>query len=149
MAISEDIYKEIILEHYQEPSHCGHLENPTIVQEGVNRSCGDEVKIELSIQNNQIYGIRVNSRGCSISVASGSMMADAIEGMSVEESKNLIKQFKAMIIQQDHDYTFPENLEDLEALQGVKKYPIRVKCATLVWSTLEQAIMLYQERKKK
>ena len=139
MSLTEDLYKELILEHASNPSHCGHLSNPSIVQEGVHRSCGDEVEIEISIKENMINAIRVNSRGCSISVASGSMMADAVEGMTVEQTNALIERFKAMIVNGE-EVEFPAEFEDLTAFCGVRKYPIRVKCATLVWTTLEQAL---------
>ena len=139
MSLSEDLYKELIIEHSQSPSHRGHLEHPDIVEEGVNRSCGDEVELELLVRGGVIQDIRVNGRGCSISTASGSMMADAVEGKTVEQVENLIDSFKGMILE-NRDVTFPEDLEDLEALKGVQKYPVRVKCATLSWNTLEQAL---------
>ena len=141
MSVSEDLYKELILEHYQNPSHCGHLSERSTLQEGVNRSCGDEVKVEILVRDGVIRDIRVNSRGCSLSVASGSMMADAVEGMSVKQAEGLIENFKAMILE-GRDLNLPPALEELglEAFQGVRKYPIRVKCATLVWSTLKEAL---------
>ena len=139
MALSEDLYKELIIEHSQNPGHRGHLENPQVVEEGLNRSCGDEVSVELLIANGVIQEIRVNGRGCSISTASGSMMADSVDGMPVEQAESLIANFKSMILE-NQDVEFPEELEDLEALKGVQKYPVRVKCATLAWNTLEQAL---------
>jgi nitrogen fixation NifU-like protein len=139
MSLSEDLYKEIIIEHSQNPSHRGHLEHPDIVEGGVNRSCGDEVEVELIVRDGVIKDIRVNGRGCSISTASASMMADSVEGMTLEHAENLIDNFKAMILE-NQDISFPEDLEDLEALKGVQRYPVRVKCATLSWNTLEQAL---------
>lgn len=139
MSLSEDLYKELIIEHSQSPSHRGHLENPTVVEEGVNRSCGDEVSVELILTDGVVSKIRVNGRGCSISTASASMMADSVEGMTVEQVANLIDNFKGMILE-NREVEFPEELEDLEALKGVQKYPVRVKCATLSWNTLEQAL---------
>lgn len=139
MSLSEDLYKEIILEHSRSPSHRGHLENPTVVEEGVNRSCGDEIEIELLFKDGRVIDLRVNGKGCSISTASGSMMADAVEGKSAEEITTLVKSFKKMIVDKE-DIDLPEEYEDLESLKGVTKYPIRVKCATLGWNTLEQAL---------
>ncbi|MCB1309896.1 MAG: SUF system NifU family Fe-S cluster assembly protein [Leptospiraceae bacterium] len=138
MSLSEELYKEIILEHSRKPSHRGKLEHPTVVEEGVNRSCGDEVELEVLLEDGILRDIRVNGRGCSISMASGSLMADAVEGKHLDEVTQLIKDFKKLVTGEEVE--FPEELEDLEALKGVQKYPIRVKCATLSWNTLEQAI---------
>lgn len=142
MSITEDLYKEIILEHSQNPSHNSPLSNPMVKESGVNRSCGDEVELELSIEEGRIKDIAVLGHGCSISLASGSLMADAVENMTLEDALGLIQKFKSMFTTSDIE--FPAELEDLEALSGVKKYPIRVKCATLSWNTLEQAIQTFQ-----
>jgi nitrogen fixation protein NifU and related proteins len=137
--LSEDLYKDLIIQHSQNPSHRGHLENPQVVEEGVNRSCGDEVQVELNFGADSIQDIRVNIRGCSICTASGSVMADSVEGMSLAAARELVDQFKAMIVE-NRPVTFPEDLEDLAAFKGVQRYPVRVKCATLAWNTLEQAL---------
>ena len=139
MSNTEELYKEIILEHARNPSHQGHIENPSVVQEGINRSCGDEVSLELKINNDIIQEIKVNAKGCSISVASGSLMADLVEGMEKNKAIELIEKFKSMLTK-DEEINFLEKEEDCLAFKGVKKFPIRVKCATLVWSTLEIAI---------
>ncbi len=139
MSLTEDLYKELILEHAQNPSHSGRLVNPTVREEGVNRSCGDELELELKVADGVIQGICINGRGCSISIASASMMADAVDGMTTEQAEALIDNFKSMILE-EKPVNLPEEFEELESLQGVKKYPIRVKCATLPWNTLEQAL---------
>lgn len=139
MSLNDDLYKEIIIEHSQNPSHRHEVPNANIRESGVNRSCGDEVELELLVENGVIRDIGVKGHGCSISTASASMMADAIDGMTVEQAEDLVEKFKNMLIQ-DEGVEFPDELEELESLQGVKKYPIRVKCATLSWNTLEQAL---------
>ena len=139
MSLTEDLYKELILEHARQPSHCCQIDAPTAREEGVNRSCGDEVEIQLDVQESVIKQICVNSRGCSISVASGSMMAETVQGMTTEQAESMVETFKALIISETKP-TLPPEFADLEAFRGVRKYPIRVKCATLVWSTLEQAL---------
>ena len=139
MSLSDDLYKEIILEHSQNPSHRGNIVDYSVLEDGVNRSCGDEVQIQLKIEEGVITEVGVNGHGCSISTASSSLMADAIEGMKVSDAMALIKQFKEMVME-DIEVEFPEELEDLGALAGVKKFPVRVKCATLSWNTLEQAL---------
>ncbi len=139
MSLSEDLYKEIIIEHSQNPSHNEHLTDANVKESGVNRSCGDELDLELRVENGVVVKVGVLARGCSISTASASMMADAIEGRTIEQVEELIDRFKGMLLA-NADPEFPEELEDLEALKGVKRYPIRVKCATLSWNTLEQAL---------
>ncbi len=139
MSLSDELYKEIIIEHSQNPSHRHDVEGANIQESGVNRSCGDEVELELLVQDGVIKDIGVKGRGCSISTASASMMADAVDGMTIEQAEHLVEKFKGMLLE-DQEVEFPEDLEELEALQGVKKYPVRVKCATLSWNTLEQAL---------
>lgn len=139
MSLSEDLYKEIIIEHSQDPSHRSVPVDHNLHETGVNRSCGDEVELYLTVRDGVIKAIGVGGHGCSISTASGSMMADAVDGMTVEQAEDLIEKFKSMIVEK-HQVEFPEGLEDLEALQGVQQYPLRVKCATLAWNALEQAL---------
>lgn len=139
MSLSEDLYKEVIIEHSQNPSHNAHVDGANVKESGVNRSCGDEVELELLVENGVVLKVGVLGRGCSISTASGSMMADAIEGKTLEQVEDLIDRFKGMLVE-DGNPEFSDELEDLEALKGVRRYPIRVKCATLSWNTLEQAL---------
>lgn len=139
MSLSDELYKEIILEHSQNPSHRGSIAEATVVEEGVNRSCGDEIEIQLRIENEKIVEIGINGHGCSISTASSSLMADAVEGMTIPESLELIQKFKSMVVD-GREVDLPGELEDLTALSGVQRYPVRVKCATLAWNTLEQAL---------
>ncbi|MCB1305401.1 MAG: SUF system NifU family Fe-S cluster assembly protein [Leptospiraceae bacterium] len=139
MSLSEDLYKELIIEHTQEPSHRDIPADHNLHEEGVNRSCGDEVEVFLKVEDGVIKAIGIGGHGCSISTASGSMMADAVDGITVEQAEDLIEKFKAMIVEKQ-EAAFPEGLEDLEAFKGVQQYPIRVKCATLAWNTLEHAL---------
>ncbi len=139
MSLSEDLYKEIILQHSQRPSHRGPLAGANVHESGINRSCGDELELEMILEDGRIQKIALGGKGCSIHTASGSLMAEAVEGKTVEEALQIIRDFKAMIVEQK-DVHFHEDLEELEALRGVQKYPIRVKCATLCWNTLEQAL---------
>lgn len=142
MSLSEDLYKEIIIEYSQNPKHYGELPEANIHEEGVNRSCGDEVHLHLFIDGNEIKKARFTGQGCSICTASTEMMTSFIENQKIDEIKDLIQQFKNMIMTKDN-INMPEPYQDLEALKGVKRFPIRVKCATLPWNTLEQAIKEY------
>lgn len=139
MSLSDDLYKDIIIEHSQSPSHRGKLELANIIESGVNRSCGDEIELQLFVSDGIIRKVGVIDKGCSISTASSSMMADAIEGMTIEQAEDLIDSFKDMIVE-NKDVELDEDFEELKALKGVQKYPVRVKCATLAWNTLEQAL---------
>jgi nitrogen fixation NifU-like protein len=135
MSVLESLYKELILEHYKHPRNKGMLEN-ALQQEGVNPSCGDEVTLFLEIQDNKIHNVKFLGEGCAISQASTSMMTEAIKGKTLEQTLELSEKFKAMI----HGETPAEELGDLIMLQGISKLHARVKCATLAWVTLEQAL---------
>ena len=139
MSLSEDLYKDIIIEYSQNPKHFGEPAGCTIHEEGVNRSCGDEVTLHLQIEDGIIKTFGFTGQGCSISTASAEMLATVVEGRTLEEARDLIGRFKGMILE-EKDPQFSDDLEDLEALKGVVRYPVRVKCATLSWNTLEQAI---------
>ena len=134
----DELYREIILDHYRNPRNRGSLEGPSLSGEGDNPLCGDEVKLDVAIQGGQIAAVRFLGRGCSISQASASMLTQAIMGLSLEEAEPLFESFKGMMY--GSDQVDPESLGDLEALQGVRKFPVRVKCATLAWNVLQEAL---------
>jgi nitrogen fixation NifU-like protein len=149
----EDLYREIILDHYRSPRNRGELPPPARREEGFNPLCGDQIVVTLDIQDDEVRDIKIAGQGCSISQSSASMMSAAVKGKSVDEARKLIAGFKAMmsIHEQRLDAVeAPEpaaaaaevgaKLGDLEALQGVVKFPVRIKCATLSWNTLEQSL---------
>ena len=148
MASLDDLYKEIILDHYRSPRNQGELEPPAHRCEGFNPLCGDEVIVFVSLINKKIEEIKIGGQGCSISQASASMMTEIIKGKSISEAEEIIHAFKEMmdiyeseLSGEETDSTSPSiDLGDLEALQGVVKYPVRIKCATLAWNTLTQSI---------
>ena len=132
------LYREIILDHYRNPRHHEPLPTPDVVAEGYNPLCGDEVELRLTFDDGRIRDLSFHGRGCSISQASGSMLTDAVAGKPVGEAERLIGLFTQMVT---HPELAPaEELGDLEALQGVAKFPVRVKCATLAWHTLEDGL---------
>jgi nitrogen fixation protein NifU and related proteins len=151
----EDLYREIILDHYRNPRNRGELETPPAhVAEGFNPLCGDEIRVFLIVEGDKVTDIKVSGQGCSVSQSSASMMSQAVKGKSVDEARAVIRQFKTMITGEhgdhthdgeiDHDHAaevIPVKLGDLEALKGVVKFPARIKCATLAWNTLSQAIV--------
>jgi nitrogen fixation NifU-like protein len=161
MSQLEDLYREIILDHYRAPRNRGELPVPPAQKvEGFNPLCGDEVVLYLEVEDGVVTGLTTAGQGCSISQASTSMMSAAVKGKPVEEARNLIRAFKSLMSihesqlqgspndgdgmdgESDEDGTDLDgvNLGDLEALQGVVKFPVRIKCATLAWNTLQQGL---------
>lgn len=130
------MYKEVILDHYKRPRNRGTLQAATVSGEGLNPSCGDELELFLAIEDGVISEAKFVGEGCAISQASASMMTEAITGKPVREVLELSTKFKAMIGGEAPD----DALGDLKTLQGVAKLHARVKCATLSWVTLEQAL---------
>lgn len=142
----EDLYREVILDHYRNPRNKGHLDTPDAVAQGVNPLCGDEITIELNFDGDVVSAVAVSGQGCSISQSSASMMTDAIKGKSRTEIEALTKKFRDMMsLDGESDIELdPERpgavLGDLEALQGVRKFPVRIKCASLGWNVLIDAL---------
>ena len=149
----EDLYREIILDHYRSPRNRGELSVPPATKaEGFNPLCGDEVVLYLDIDpdSETVRDVKIDGQGCSISQASTSMMSAAVKGKTLEETRRLIRAFKALmsIHENELDGTTTETdddgaeikLGDLEALRGVVKFASRIKCATLAWNTLQQAL---------
>lgn len=134
----DELYRDIILDHYRHPRHRGSLASPSASHEGLNPLCGDEVTVELLVKDGRIADVAYKGSGCSISQSSASMMTEAIHGKSMDDVRKLSDSFTAMMRgEADPD---PETLGDLEALAGVRKFPVRVKCATLAWHTLDEAV---------
>ncbi|HVA87107.1 MAG TPA: SUF system NifU family Fe-S cluster assembly protein [Candidatus Saccharimonadales bacterium] len=159
MAGLEDLYREIILDHYRSPRNRGELAVPPAHRvEGFNPLCGDEVVVFLDVEDGRVADLRIAGQGCSISQSSASMMSAAVKGQPVEAARKLIRSFKAMMSIHEHslggdedadgsagerdavEVARPEDLGELAALQGVVKFPIRIKCATLSWNALAQGL---------
>ncbi len=141
----EELYRQVILDHYRNPRRSGSIEAPDAVAEGYNPLCGDEVTIEVDLDNGVVADVAVRGRGCSISQASASMMAETIVGKTVDDVIELTHQVKSMLdIEEGDPGLDPDRpgavLGDLEALAGVKNFPVRIKCADLAWTTLEEAL---------
>jgi nitrogen fixation NifU-like protein len=141
----EELYREVILDHYRNPRHKGTLTEPHFHAEGQNPSCGDEFSLDIVVEGGTITEVATQGQGCSISQASGSMMADAIKGKPIAEVEDIATKFKLMMaIEEGDNPVDPARpgavLGDLEALQGVRKFPVRIKCADLPWATLHDAL---------
>lgn len=142
----EDLYREVILDHYRNPRNRGRLDSPDAAAEGVNPLCGDEINLELKFDDGRVAEVAVDGQGCSISQASASMMSEAIKGKTREEILDLLSRFRGMMSLEDgvEPGIDPERpgaaLGDMEALQGVRQYPVRIKCAALGWTVLQDAL---------
>ena len=166
----DDLYKEIILEHYRSPHGRIPLTKVDYHAEGMNPLCGDEVKLGVKLKDGKIERVHIEGHGCSISIASSSMLAQILEGKTLDEAKsiswhlkNIMHNKTNVIARSDSDEAIPIDLTqrdrdcfapngarndklkfdigDLEALEGVKKFPVRIKCALLPWTTFEEAIL--------
>jgi len=140
MSLADDLYRETILDHYHNPRNHGAIEHPTAQVEGVNPLCGDELTLYLTVKDGKIEDVKLTAKGCSINTASGSMMSELLLGKSVEEANQIVDLFKRMMLDKKEEVELPEELEDLEALRGVKKYPVRIKCALLPWNTMLEGL---------
>src|SRR5690606_12918682 len=125
----DDLYREVILDHYRAPRNKGRLEDATVVVDLKNPVCGDEIALYLKLDGGRVEAVRFEGRGCSISQASASMMTQAVRGKSLEEALELIERFKGMV--RGELAVEEADLGDLEALHGVSKFPVRIKCAVL------------------
>lgn len=137
-----DLYSEILLDHYRLPRNKGRLEHPSVSVEGVNTSCGDQLTLDLEFEGNVLRRVSFVGKGCAISMASASMLAEVMEGKTIEEIERWIHGFRSFI----REGREPEGLElgDLTSLGGVSQLPVRVKCATLPWMTLEEGIRRFE-----
>ena len=138
----EDLYREIILDHYRTPRNRGELQPPAVCAEGNNPLCGDDIQIYLDVADGVVRDVKFSGQGCSISQSSTSMMTVAVKGKPVAEVLAFVRRFKHMMTLTEGDDEVDQsiNLGDIEALQGVVKFPVRIKCATLGWNTLLEAI---------
>jgi nitrogen fixation NifU-like protein len=154
----EDLYREIILDHYRNPRNRGELAVPPATRvEGFNPLCGDEIVLFLDVEGDKVTDVRIGGQGCSISQSSASMMSAAVKGRTLDEVRGLSRAFKAMMSIHEQSLDGPDGngeaaspgeaedvpdvkLGDLEALRGVVKFPVRIKCATLCWNTLLQGL---------
>ncbi|HUX05185.1 MAG TPA: SUF system NifU family Fe-S cluster assembly protein [Acidimicrobiales bacterium] len=149
MSNLEDLYREIILDHYRSPRNRGELASPPAIRvEGFNPLCGDELVVYLEVRDGVLVDIKLTGHGCSISQASSSLMSAAVKGKTVDEVRALIMKFKQLMTLQEatlQENGEPEELNlrslgEIAALAGVVKFPVRIKCATLAWNTLSQGL---------
>ncbi|TVQ80167.1 MAG: SUF system NifU family Fe-S cluster assembly protein [Bradymonadales bacterium] len=143
----ELLYRDLILEHQQSPRHFGRIAEADAEAEAFNPMCGDRVHISLKIepQEKKIVGQAFEGEGCSICMASASMMTEEIEGLNLDEVESRVESFRSLM---KGERPSGELGEDILALQGVAQFPVRIKCALLAWTCLKDAIDEWRESKK-
>jgi nitrogen fixation protein NifU and related proteins len=134
----EELYKEVILDHYRAPRNKGRLDPHDVMLERNNPLCGDELELYLKFEGDDLQGISFQGKGCSISMASASMMTEKVAGLGAKDAAALAESIKRMMAGEEEGD--PEELGDLVSLKGVVKYPVRIKCALLGWNTLLEAL---------
>ena len=134
------LYKEVILDHYQNPRNHAAVAEPSVATEGYNPVCGDQLTLQLKLEEGRIAQVGLQGKGCAISQASASMMTEAIRTRTLDEAERLATAFRQFITTEVHP---AENLGDLEVFDGVRQFPARIKCATLPWHTLSEALKEY------
>jgi len=139
MSSLDDLYRRVIMDHYQKPRNRGKLDEAEgLVVNLNNPTCGDSISLSLKLENGKVTDAKFLGEGCSISMSSASMMTEAVKGKTLEEALKLAQVFSDMMQGKEIDESI--DLGDIEALQGVAKFPARIKCATLAWKALEQGV---------
>jgi nitrogen fixation NifU-like protein len=140
-----EIYQDIILDHYRKPRNFSELEGASHQASGHNPLCGDRVQVFLHVDEGVVKEITFKGDGCAISTASASLMTEAVKGKPVAEVVSLFERFHSMVTTPPADGSPEEDLGKLEALSGIRQLPVRVKCATLAWHTLQAALKSINE----
>ncbi|AIC95524.1 MULTISPECIES: Fe-S cluster assembly sulfur transfer protein SufU [Shouchella] len=135
----DTLYRQVIMDHYKNPRNRGELDGDSLTVNLNNPTCGDRVQVQMKVKNGKVSEAVFTGEGCSISLASASMMTQAIKGLPVEQALTLSQIFSDMMQGKDYDEDMFD-LGDIEALSGVTKFPARIKCATLAWKALEQGL---------
>ncbi len=141
------MYRDVILDHYRSPRGRRPIDKSDFTSEGHNPACGDDITLQVAVDNGTVKSIYANCRGCAISTASGSIMAEILRGKTIEEIKVLAANVKRML--KGEEFELSENIGDIDALGGVKKFPVRIKCALLAWMTLLEGIKNYETGRAK
>ncbi len=135
----ESLYQEIILDHYKNPRNFGEVLDRAASAEHENPLCGDQMRVDIAVEEGKVRDIKFSGKGCAISQASASMMTEAVNGRSVAEAGEMVAAFLAMM-RGEREFAALDETGELEALKGVMQFPVRVKCATLAWSCLANCL---------
>ena len=134
----DDLYQEIILDHFKNPRNARPLTDDEVVVDEENPTCGDQIKLFAKVEDGKVVDVKYEARGCAISTASASMMSELAMGRSIDEVRELTTSFSAMM--RGEKPFEGDGFDDLIALEGVKRYPLRIKCATMCWHALNSAL---------
>ncbi|OZI10895.1 SUF system NifU family Fe-S cluster assembly protein [Bacillaceae bacterium SAS-127] len=134
----DQLYRQVIMDHYKNPRNKGQLEDGSLTIDMNNPTCGDRIHLTLNVEDGKVTAAKFDGEGCSISMASASMMTQAVKGKDIDTALKLSHIFSDMM--QGNDYPDDIDLGDIEALQGVSKFPARIKCATLAWKAMEKGL---------
>lgn len=134
----DQLYRSVIMDHYKNPRNKGSLENDAVTIDMNNPTCGDRIHLTLKVTDGIVEDAKFDGEGCSISMSSASMMTQIVKGKKIEEALELSEIFSKMMM--GEEYSEKYDLEDVEALQGVAKFPARIKCATLAWKAMEKGV---------
>lgn len=138
----DELYREVILDHFKSSSHRGELPGAQVKVAGNNPLCGDELTFHLTLTDGRVDKARFGGKGCAINQAAASMLSEQLENKTIPEVRRIIEAMKGLMQGQDPDPSL--DLGDLEALSGVRKFPVRVKCAALSWNIVEQGLNEYK-----
>lgn len=137
----DDLYRAVIMDHYKNPRNRGTFEDESVNVNLNNPTCGDKITLQMKVNDGVVEAAKFVGEGCSISMASASMMTDAVKGVTLEEALQMADQFSAMMQGTAAEFEY----EDIEALSGVNKFPARIKCATLAWNALRKGVVEVKE----
>ncbi|QGH34204.1 SUF system NifU family Fe-S cluster assembly protein [Gracilibacillus salitolerans] len=141
----DTLYRQVIMDHYKNPRNRGTLAEESVTIDMNNPTCGDRIELHLQIEDGKVKDAKFDGEGCSISMSSASMMTQAVKGKNVDDALKMSSVFSKMMLGEDvEDVDF--DLGDIEALQGVSKFPARIKCATLAWKAMEKAVAADEEQ---
>lgn len=132
----DDLYRRVIMDHYKNPRNRGTLEDEAVTIDLNNPTCGDKIQLQMQVEDGKVKAAKFVGEGCSISLSSASMMTDAVKGKTLEEALAMAEKFSGLMKGESVEFEY----EDIEALSGVKKFPARIKCATLAWNALRKGI---------
>lgn len=134
----DSLYRQVIMDHYKSPRNYGTLSDNALTLEMNNPTCGDRIEVHLMIEDDRIKDVKFEGEGCSISLASASMMTEAVKGQKLVDALTMSETFSRLMLG-EIDELSDQDMGDAEALQGVSKFPARIKCATLAWKAMEKA----------
>ncbi|MGO4888904.1 Fe-S cluster assembly sulfur transfer protein SufU [Anaerobacillus sp. MEB173] len=143
----DTLYRQVIMDHYKNPRNRGEFDGDSLTVNMNNPTCGDRIQLQMQVEDGKVVDAKFVGEGCSISLSSASMMTQAVKGLSIDDALKMSEIFSDMMLGKDYDdKTF--DLGDIEALQGVAKFPARIKCATLAWKAMEKGLEGQKEDKE-